>query len=134
MVAQESSGEVGTRLTVTYREAGDSLGVCERVVWQLVKDGRLKAVRIGRSVRIPSQRAGTVSSQRLHLPLSGPENARLGGHHSGLATLEQPRRFARLPVETHTGGGLDLSKSNLPPCVSNLSTPQTALPDKLWRS
>jgi excisionase family DNA binding protein len=53
MVAQESSGEVGTRLTVTYREAGDSLGVCERVVWQLVKDGKLKAVRIGRSVRIP---------------------------------------------------------------------------------
>lgn len=53
MIAQATSGEGGTRLAVTYREAGDSLGVCERVVWQLVKDGRLKAVRIGRSVRIP---------------------------------------------------------------------------------
>ncbi|MDA0922041.1 MAG: helix-turn-helix domain-containing protein [Planctomycetota bacterium] len=53
MIAQASSGESGTRLAVTYREAGDALGVCERVVWQLVKDGRLKAVRIGRSVRIP---------------------------------------------------------------------------------
>ena len=53
MIAQASSGESKTRLAVTYREAGDSLGVCERVVWQLVKDGRLKAVRIGRSVRIP---------------------------------------------------------------------------------
>lgn len=53
MVAQASSREDGKRLAVTYREAGDSLGVCERVVWQLVKDGRLKAVRIGRSVRIP---------------------------------------------------------------------------------
>ena len=53
MIAQASSGEGGTRLAVTYREAGESLGVCERVVWQLVKDGRLKAVRIGRSVRIP---------------------------------------------------------------------------------
>lgn len=53
MIAQASSGEGGTRLAVTYREAGGSLGVCERVVWQLVKDGRLKAVRIGRSVRIP---------------------------------------------------------------------------------
>ncbi|MGZ0174025.1 MAG: helix-turn-helix domain-containing protein [Planctomycetales bacterium] len=53
MVAQASSGDGGTRLAVTYREAGDALGVCERVVWQLVKDGRLKAVRIGRSVRIP---------------------------------------------------------------------------------
>jgi len=52
MIAQASSGE-GPRLAVTYHEAGDLLGVCERVVWQLVKDGRLKAVRIGRSVRIP---------------------------------------------------------------------------------
>ncbi len=53
MIAQAASVEGGTRLAVTYREAGDALGVCERVVWQLVKDGRLKAVRIGRSVRIP---------------------------------------------------------------------------------
>ena len=41
------------RLAVTYREAAKSLGVCERAVWQLVKDGELRAVRIGRSVRIP---------------------------------------------------------------------------------
>ena len=41
------------RLAVTYHEAAKSLGVCERVVWQLVKDGELRAVRIGRSVRIP---------------------------------------------------------------------------------
>ncbi|MDA1161710.1 MAG: excisionase family DNA-binding protein [Planctomycetota bacterium] len=42
-------------LAVTYREAAKSLGVCERAVWQLVKDGELRAVRIGRSVRIPVQ-------------------------------------------------------------------------------
>lgn len=53
MAAQEVSGENRRRLAVTYREAGESIGVCERVVWQLVKDGTLKAVRIGRSVRIP---------------------------------------------------------------------------------
>lgn len=41
------------RLTVTYREAAATLGVCERVVWQLVKDRELKVVRLGRSVRIP---------------------------------------------------------------------------------
>ena len=41
------------RLAVTYGEAAKSLGVCERAVWQLVKDGELRAVRIGRSVRIP---------------------------------------------------------------------------------
>ena len=41
------------RLAVTYHEAAKSLGVCERAVWQLVKDGELRAVRIGRSVRIP---------------------------------------------------------------------------------
>lgn len=40
-------------LAVTYDEAGKMLGVCSRVVWQLVKDQKLKATRIGRSVRIP---------------------------------------------------------------------------------
>jgi len=53
MIVRASSSDGGTRLAVTYREAGDSIGVCERVIWQLVKDGKLKAVRIGRSVRIP---------------------------------------------------------------------------------
>lgn len=49
-----SQNEPGqTRLAVTYREAGHTLGVCERVVWQLAKDGDLKSIRIGRSVRIP---------------------------------------------------------------------------------
>ncbi len=41
------------KLALTYREAGDSVGVCERTIWQLVSDGRLKACRIGRAVRIP---------------------------------------------------------------------------------
>jgi excisionase family DNA binding protein len=40
-------------LALTYRQAGDALGVCERTVWQLVKDGHLRAAMIGRSVRIP---------------------------------------------------------------------------------
>ncbi len=40
-------------LAVTYDEAGKMLGVCSRVVWQLVKDEKLNATRIGRSVRIP---------------------------------------------------------------------------------
>ena len=40
-------------LAVNYTEGGRLLGVCSRVVWQLVKDGKLKATRIGRSVRIP---------------------------------------------------------------------------------
>lgn len=40
-------------LVVTYDEAAKMLGVCPRVVWQLVKDEQLAAKRIGRSVRIP---------------------------------------------------------------------------------
>ena len=43
------------RSTVAKPERAKSLGVCERAVWQLVKDGKLRAVRIGRSVRIPVQ-------------------------------------------------------------------------------
>jgi excisionase family DNA binding protein len=41
------------KMAVCYRGAAQALGVCERVVWQLVKDGKLKAFRCGkRSVRI----------------------------------------------------------------------------------
>ena len=40
-------------MAVTYREAGKKLSVCERTVWGLVRDGRLRAVKIGRAVRIP---------------------------------------------------------------------------------
>lgn len=41
------------RLLVKYSEAAKLLGMGERKVWQLCKDGQLKVVRIGRSVRIP---------------------------------------------------------------------------------
>jgi excisionase family DNA binding protein len=40
------------KLALTYREAAQALGVSERKVWELVDKGQLKAVRIGRSVRI----------------------------------------------------------------------------------
>lgn len=43
----------GNKLAVTYREAADSIGVCERTVWGLVRDGKLRAIQIGRAVRIP---------------------------------------------------------------------------------
>ena len=43
----------GQKLLVSYREAGQMLGVCERSVWQLVKDQKLPKVTIGRSARIP---------------------------------------------------------------------------------
>lgn len=37
---------------LTYKQAGELLGVTERTVWTLVSDGELPAVRFGRSVRI----------------------------------------------------------------------------------
>lgn len=40
-------------IAVTYNEAARMLGICPRVVWQLVKDKELAAAKIGRSVRIP---------------------------------------------------------------------------------
>ena len=41
------------KLALTYREAAATLGIGQRTIWQLVADGKLKAIRIGRSVRIP---------------------------------------------------------------------------------
>jgi excisionase family DNA binding protein len=37
---------------LTYKQAGVLLDVTERTVWTLVDDGKLPAVRFGRSVRI----------------------------------------------------------------------------------
>ncbi|MBL8764811.1 MAG: helix-turn-helix domain-containing protein [Phycisphaerae bacterium] len=37
---------------LTYRQAAKVLGVTERTLWTLVHEGRLPAVRFGRSVRI----------------------------------------------------------------------------------
>lgn len=37
---------------LTYREAGEILGVTERTIWTFVNRGELPAVRFGRSVRI----------------------------------------------------------------------------------
>lgn len=41
------------KLVLNYREAAAALNCCERMVWQMCRDGRLKTVRYGRSVRIP---------------------------------------------------------------------------------
>jgi excisionase family DNA binding protein len=41
------------KMALSYREAANALGVCERLVWQMVKDGHIQAFRCGkRSVRI----------------------------------------------------------------------------------
>lgn len=52
------------RLAVTYREAAQALGVCERTVFGLVKDEKLTAIRIGRSVRIPVKALEAFMEQR----------------------------------------------------------------------
>lgn len=46
-----TTGDV-SRLAYSMREAATALGLCERSIWQAIKDGHLKASRIGRSVRI----------------------------------------------------------------------------------
>ncbi|NQV22936.1 MAG: helix-turn-helix domain-containing protein [Rhodopirellula sp.] len=54
MSASETSrNDRGNKLAVTYREAADSIGVCERTIWGLVRAGQLRAFRVGKSVRIP---------------------------------------------------------------------------------
>jgi excisionase family DNA binding protein len=40
------------RLAYSMREAAKALGICERSVWQAIRDGHLKAAKLGRSVRI----------------------------------------------------------------------------------
>ena len=42
------------RGALTYRQAAKALSVCERSVWQLVRDGKLRSFNVGRAVRIPA--------------------------------------------------------------------------------
>jgi len=37
---------------LTYREVAEVLGVTDRTVWELVRKGELRNVKVGRSVRI----------------------------------------------------------------------------------
>jgi excisionase family DNA binding protein len=41
----------GIRLLLSPREAAAALSISERTLWALTKAGRIRAVRIGRSVR-----------------------------------------------------------------------------------
>ena len=48
-------------LLLTYKQTAAHLGVSERTVWQMVKDGRLKAVRFSEpKIRRQRQRDGTI--------------------------------------------------------------------------
>ena len=50
--ATTKNGQPVTRLAYSMREAAEAIGICERSIWQAIKDGRLSASKIGRSVRI----------------------------------------------------------------------------------
>ncbi len=46
------STPITAKLAYSMRESAQLSSCCERVIWQAIKDGHLKAVRLGRSVRI----------------------------------------------------------------------------------
>ena len=50
-VAEQESTHVLERL-LTYKQVGEIIGMTDRTVFELVKRGGLRAVRIGRSVRV----------------------------------------------------------------------------------
>jgi excisionase family DNA binding protein len=50
---------------LTYKQAGELLGVTERTIWTLVDRGELPAVRFGRSVRIdPTDLRGFIDKSK----------------------------------------------------------------------
>jgi len=50
---------------LTYRQAAEILGVTDRTIWTLVDQGKLPAVRFGRSVRIdPDDLRGLINSAK----------------------------------------------------------------------
>ena len=55
MTASLSPATTDAPTLLTYKQAAEILQVSDRTVWQLVKDGQLRAVRFGRTVRIDRQ-------------------------------------------------------------------------------
>lgn len=53
--ATNGSSQAGERLAYSMREAAQAVGLCERSIWAAIKDGRLKAAKLGRSVRIRAE-------------------------------------------------------------------------------
>jgi len=45
----------GNRLAYSMREVAAAIGMSERSVWSLIASGRLRSIKLGRSVRIPSE-------------------------------------------------------------------------------
>lgn len=52
MHRHEWSGEL-TKLTMTVEEAGHALGVSRNTIYQLVRSGRVPAIRLGRRWIVP---------------------------------------------------------------------------------
>ncbi len=47
------AGMTNERLLLTVEEAAKRLGIGRTLAWQLVRDGQLPSVRLGRLVRVP---------------------------------------------------------------------------------
>lgn len=50
--SQPAPNEGVDRLAFSMKEAAKACGICERSIWQAIRDGHLKAAKLGRSVRI----------------------------------------------------------------------------------
>jgi len=44
-----------SRLAYSMREVAAAIGMSERSVWSLIASGRLRSIKLGRSVRIPRE-------------------------------------------------------------------------------
>jgi excisionase family DNA binding protein len=49
----EAAASVGEQLAFSIPHAARVLDLCDRKVWELVKDGEIESIKIGRSRRIP---------------------------------------------------------------------------------
>jgi excisionase family DNA binding protein len=43
------------RLALSMKESAEAIGICERSIWQAIRDGHLKAAKLGKSVRIRTE-------------------------------------------------------------------------------
>ncbi len=69
-------------LAHTYRSAAQELQPSERTVWGMIRDGTLRAVRIGTAVRIPHSELLRFLEAQNERPAGKGESSESRSHHT----------------------------------------------------
>ena len=81
IITMKNAEEAASPRLLSYKEAGQILGVTGRTVWNMVDRGDLPAVRFGGNVRIDPADLDSFINEAWKTRRSGSDNNSEGGNH-----------------------------------------------------